>query len=94
MKTIEDVARFLGVSPKNKIKTLALMLEEPDAKTGKASARAVVVLMRGDHQMNEAKLSSALGGKRRVRCRRRKSCSCSILRPDSWDRSESSGPKT
>ena len=30
MKTIEDVARFLGVSPKNKIKTLALMAEETD----------------------------------------------------------------
>ena len=27
-KTIEDVAKFLGVSPKNKIKTLALMAEE------------------------------------------------------------------
>src|SRR6478672_507088 len=27
MKTIEDVARFLGVSPKNKIKTLALMID-------------------------------------------------------------------
>src|SRR5437016_11917140 len=26
-KTIEDVARFLGVSPKNKIKTLALMID-------------------------------------------------------------------
>ncbi len=61
-KTIEDVARFLGVSPKNKIKTLALMLDEKDAKTGKKS-RAVVLLLRGDHQMNEAKLSSALGGK-------------------------------
>ena len=59
MKTIEDVAKFLGVSPKNKIKTLALMAESLDAKTGKASARAVVLLMRGDHQMNEAKLSSA-----------------------------------
>ncbi len=32
-KTIEDVARFLGVSPKNKIKTLALMANETDAKT-------------------------------------------------------------
>jgi prolyl-tRNA synthetase len=61
MKTIEDVAKFLGVSPKNKIKTLALMLEDTDAKTGKV--RAVVLLMRGDHQMNETKLSSALGGK-------------------------------
>ena len=63
MKTIEDVAKFLGVSPKNKIKTLALTAESLDAKTGKASARAVVLLMRGDHQMNEAKLSSAVGGK-------------------------------
>ena len=54
---------FSGVSPKNKIKTLALMAESLDAKTGKASARAVVLLMRGDHQMNEAKLSSAVGGK-------------------------------
>src|SRR6202045_3073358 len=63
MKTIEDVARFLGVSPKNKIKTLAYMTTEEDAKTGKARARAVVLLMRGDHQMNEAKLSMAVAGK-------------------------------
>ena len=62
-KTIEDVARFLGVSPKNKIKTLALMATEEDAKTGNSRARAVVLLLRGDHQMNEAKLSTAMGGK-------------------------------
>jgi prolyl-tRNA synthetase len=60
-KTIEDVAKFLGVSPKNKIKTLALMTEEKDAQSGKMKLRAVVVLMRGDHQLNEAKLNSALG---------------------------------
>jgi prolyl-tRNA synthetase len=60
-KTIEDVARFLGVSPKNKIKTLALMAEEKDEKTGKAKLRGVVVLMRGDHQLNEAKLNGAVG---------------------------------
>jgi prolyl-tRNA synthetase len=60
-KTIEDVARFLGVSPKNKIKTLALMAEEKDAKTGKAKLRGIVVLMRGDHQLNEAKLNAAVG---------------------------------
>ncbi len=59
-KTIEDVARFLGVSPKNKIKTLALMAEEKDA-SGKTKLRAVVVLMRGDHQLNEAKLNGAVG---------------------------------
>ena len=62
-KTIEDVARFLGVSPKNKIKTLALMIDSNDAKSGKPTSRAVVVLMRGDHQLNEAKLSTALAGK-------------------------------
>jgi prolyl-tRNA synthetase len=62
-KTIEDVARFLGVSPKNKIKTLALMTQETEAKTGKVKLRAVVLLLRGDHQMNEAKLAAAVGGK-------------------------------
>jgi prolyl-tRNA synthetase len=62
-KTIEDVARFLGVSPKNKIKTLALMVDAHEQKSGKAYSRAVVVLMRGDHQLNEAKLSTALAGK-------------------------------
>ncbi len=62
-KTIEDVARFLGVSPKNKIKTLALVAQEKDKKTGKLTARAVILLLRGDHQMNEAKLASAVGGK-------------------------------
>jgi prolyl-tRNA synthetase len=59
-KTIEEVARFLGVSPKNKIKTLALMAEEKDGKTGKTKTRAIVVLMRGDHQLNEAKLNGAV----------------------------------
>ncbi len=59
-KTIEDVARFLGVSPKNKIKTLALMADEKDKKSGKVRSRAIVVLMRGDHQLNEAKLNATV----------------------------------
>src|SRR5580704_4409415 len=59
-KTIEDVARFLGVSPKNKIKTLALMADEKDGKSGKVKSRAIVVLLRGDHQLNEAKLNAAV----------------------------------
>ena len=74
MKTIEEVAKFLGVSPKNKIKTLALMIDSNDGSTGEGARasksqnastgpRAVVVLMRGDHQLNEAKLSTALAGK-------------------------------
>ncbi len=59
-KTIEEVAKFLGVSPKNKIKTLALMAEEKDEKTGKVKLRGIVVLVRGDHQLNEAKLNSTI----------------------------------
>jgi len=70
-KTIEDVAKFLGVSPKNKIKTLALMIDSSEASAdgdahaprNKAGSRPVVVLMRGDHQLNEAKLSTVLSGK-------------------------------
>jgi prolyl-tRNA synthetase len=62
-KTIEEVARYLGVSPRNKIKTLAYMIDEKDAKTGKIASRPVVVLLRGDHQLNEAKFSAALAGK-------------------------------
>jgi prolyl-tRNA synthetase len=61
-KTIEDVARFLGVSPKNKIKTLALMtkIQHVDS-TGKVNAeRPVVVFLRGDHMLNEAKLKAVL----------------------------------
>src|SRR5260370_302622 len=64
MKTIEEVAKFLGVSPTQKIKTLALMQLEDDAKqSGQKKTRAVIVLLRGDHSLNEAKLSTALGGK-------------------------------
>src|SRR5450432_374 len=72
-KTIEDVARFLGVSPKNKIKTLALMTQETDRKTGKVKLRAVVLLLRGDHQMNEAKLASAVGERKLAPWKKRKS---------------------
>ncbi|MGA7685729.1 MAG: proline--tRNA ligase [Terriglobales bacterium] len=62
-KTIEDVARFLGVPAVHTIKTLAMMVAGEDVKTGKTEQRALVLLLRGDHQMNEAKLSTAVGGK-------------------------------
>jgi prolyl-tRNA synthetase len=39
------------------------MTQETEAKTGKVKLRAVVLLLRGDHQMNEAKLAAAVGGK-------------------------------
>ncbi|MCU1306145.1 MAG: prolyl-tRNA synthetase [Acidobacteriaceae bacterium] len=63
MKTIEDVAKFLGVSPKQKMKTLAYTATETDTKSGQAKNIPVVVFMRGDHMLNEAKFSSAIGGK-------------------------------
>jgi prolyl-tRNA synthetase len=64
MKTIEDVANFLGVAPTQKIKTLALMQVEPDKKNpGQVRTRPVIVLLRGDHTLNEAKLTAALDGK-------------------------------
>ena len=64
MKTIEEVAKFLGVSPTQKIKTLALMQVEPDKKNpGQVKTRPVIVLLRGDHSLNEAKLTAALDGK-------------------------------
>jgi prolyl-tRNA synthetase len=62
-KTIDEVAEFLGVSPVNNIKTLAMMISEPDEKSGTPRSRPLVLLMRGNDQMNEAKLSSAIGGK-------------------------------
>ncbi len=61
-KTIEDVARFLGVSQAHTIRTLAYMMTEGvNAKVGEPRTRALVMLMRGDHMLNEAKLSTAIG---------------------------------
>ena len=59
-KTIEDVAKFLGVSPKNKIKTLAYVAEEKDGNGKTVKLRPIVVLLRGDHQLNEAKLNATI----------------------------------
>jgi len=39
------------------------MAEEADSKTGKTKLRPVILLLRGDHQMNDAKLNSAVAGK-------------------------------
>jgi prolyl-tRNA synthetase len=73
MKTIEDVARFLGVSPRNKIKTLVYRAYEVTGyheSSGlgthepiKSLKRPVdvVALLRGDHSLNEAKLAALLG---------------------------------
>jgi prolyl-tRNA synthetase len=49
-KTIAEVAEFDGLPETSHIKTLVMM----------AGARRVMLLLRGDHQLNEAKLSSVL----------------------------------
>src|SRR6266436_2023269 len=46
MKTIEDVARFLKVSPKQKMKTLAYTASGVNEKTGAAENQFVIVFMR------------------------------------------------
>ncbi len=59
LKTIDEVAKFLGTSINNKIKTLALMSDVAD-DAGKKKTRAIVVLMRGNDQLNEAKMNAAV----------------------------------
>ncbi|HEX7960947.1 MAG TPA: proline--tRNA ligase [Terriglobales bacterium] len=62
MKTIEDVARFLKVSPKQKMKTLAYMAPPSGGQnSAKEKMVPVIVFMRGDHMLNEAKLAGAIG---------------------------------
>jgi len=63
LKTVEEVAKYLGVSPKQKMKTLAYMAVEEDGKSGESQNRPVIAFVRGDHQLNEAKLSSAVAGR-------------------------------
>jgi prolyl-tRNA synthetase len=51
-KTIAEVAAFTGLPPTSHIKSLVLM-------TGEGP---ILALLRGDHQLNETKLSDVLGG--------------------------------
>ena len=51
IRTVEEVTSFLSISPDQLIKTLILRLDD----------EAVAVLVRGDHELNEAKLKSLLG---------------------------------
>jgi prolyl-tRNA synthetase len=55
-RTIDEVGAFLKAQPHSQIKTMAYMLVQPDGKT-----RAVVAFLRGDHQLNEAKLAPLAG---------------------------------
>jgi len=50
-KTIEEVSQFLSIQPWQQIKTLVYV----------AAGEPLLVLVRGDHQLNETKLQSAVG---------------------------------
>ncbi len=54
-KTIEDIVRFLRVPASHQIKSLVYRFGD----------ESLLVLVRGDHQLNEAKLQSTLGGEAR-----------------------------
>src|SRR5690606_24515064 len=51
-RTIEEVSAFLGIAPERFIKTLVFVADEGET---------VVALVRGDHQISEAKLKLAIG---------------------------------
>jgi prolyl-tRNA synthetase len=68
-KTIDEVGAFLGVKPANQMKTMAYIAEHPDSDEKQVKVvgktRAVVVFLRGDHQINETKLAAIAGGELR-----------------------------
>jgi prolyl-tRNA synthetase len=62
-RTIEQVGAFLNTQPQHQIKTMAYMAELPEADHAKlGKLRPVIVFLRGDHSLNEAKLLSVAGG--------------------------------
>ncbi|HEX7157382.1 MAG TPA: proline--tRNA ligase, partial [Edaphobacter sp.] len=62
-RTIEEVGTFLNAQPQYQIKTMAYMATVPTAEREKlGSVRPVVVFLRGDHSLNEAKLNAIVGG--------------------------------
>jgi prolyl-tRNA synthetase len=66
-KTIEEVGAFLSVKPQYQIKTMAYIAELPEADHAKlGKLRPVVVFLRGDHMLNEAKLGAITGGELRT----------------------------
>ena len=68
-RTIDEVGAFLGVKPVHQMKTMAYIVEHPDADEKQVKTvgktRAVVAFLRGDHQLNETKLAALAGGELR-----------------------------
>ncbi len=63
-RTIDEVGAFLSMRPEHQMKTMAYMAEFPAGKEAEklGKVRAVVVFLRGDHSLNEAKLAALTGG--------------------------------
>jgi len=59
---IADIAEFLKISPKQDIKAVAYMAKRLAGDDGGALEMPVAVFLRGDHTVNETKLSTLLGG--------------------------------
>ncbi len=62
-RTIDEVGAFLKTKPQHQIKTMAYIVELPEtdhARLGRL--RPIVVFLRGDHSLNEAKLLAIVGG--------------------------------
>ncbi len=53
--TCEDVAKLLGISVKNTVKSIALMVKKDEKE------QFYLVLLRGDHSLNEVKAGKVLG---------------------------------
>jgi prolyl-tRNA synthetase len=67
-RTIEEVGALLELGPEYQIKTMAYMALTPQAKVGAPEiASPVVVLLRGDHTINQAKLAALFPAARELR---------------------------
>jgi prolyl-tRNA synthetase len=67
-RTIEEVGALLDLGPEHQIKTMAYMALTPRAKVGAPEiASPVVVLLRGDHTLNPAKLATLFPAARELR---------------------------
>jgi prolyl-tRNA synthetase len=67
-RTIEAVGEFLKLEPTHQVKTMAYMALTPAAKARAPElVTPVVVLLRGDHTMNEAKLAALFPSARELR---------------------------
>jgi prolyl-tRNA synthetase len=68
-RTIDEVGAYLGVERVHQMKTMAYVVEHPNADEKQVKTvgktREVVALLRGDHQLNETKLAGIAGGELR-----------------------------